>query len=385
MRNGWFILLAALFLPACASDLPLSRASPTPEAWLIQLQVTIIQPSPTYTATPEPIPTATPTGTPVAPAATTPALDSLPAPGPTSETLESVPGVATPAAPSPPALPAGRVPGGAITLVELPREISLPADVSRVEFKWVWEGKGCARPPTGQGFEIRIWPDRPDAVPLGIMDASQADAVICDEKSGTWIHPVGNLRSSPWISQTLSGRFLWQVLLVALDTQRSIAASEVRAFYLPLPITTPAPTPTPTPPRVTQPAGTILLEQPQDGVSLPEKAGQFEFKWRWSLSSACQLPPEGYGFELRLWPDYPGFGPLGAMGDARESQDRISCDPANGVFGYLVTDLGKTRALQAAGAGRFRWDVVLVRLDPYEIVVLPGSRSLVIPGQSKLE
>ena len=120
-------------------------------------------------------------------------------------------------------------------------------------------------------------------------------------------------------------------------------------------------------------------------MALPEKTKQFEFQWRWSLSTACELPPEGYGFELRLWPDYPGYGPLGAMGDARLSQDQVSCEGAVGKFRYMVTDLNKTPAFQIAGAGRFRWDVVLVRLDPYQIVVQPGSWSFEIPGKSKLE
>ena len=222
------------------------------------------------------------------------------------------------------------------------------------------------------------------------MDASQPDAIVCDGASGTRMVEVGNIRHTPAVSETLAGRFGWHVALVELESQKLIAISESRVFDLPPPITTPTPTPTPTPPRATWPAGQaagdIILEQPQDGVALPEKTKQFEFQWRWSRSNACELPPPGYGFELRIWPDYPGYGPLGAMGDARENQDDIFCDEANSTFRYMVTDLNKTPAFQAAGAGRFRWDVVLVRLgEDYEVVVQPGSRSLEIPGESRLE
>jgi hypothetical protein len=279
------------------------------------------------------------------------------------------------------------LPFGGITLVELRDEIALPADVGRVEFKWVWDDKGCASPPEGQAFEIRIWPDLPGAVPLGVMDASQQDAIVCEPKSGTRIYEVGNLRGAPAISGVPGGRFRWHVALVELESQNLIAVSESRVFELPL-ANLPTPTPVPSQPRVAWPgqnAGVISLEQPQDNHSLPESTGQFEFKWRWSLSDACQLPPAGYGFELRIWPDHPDFGPLGAMGDARLSQADIFCDPASGLFGYLVPDLKKTPAVQAAGAGRFRWDVVLVQLDPYKSVLASASRVFELAGQSKLE
>jgi hypothetical protein len=271
--------------------------------------------------------------------------------------------------------------------VELPDKIALPIDVGRVEFKWVWDGHGCTLPPEGQAFEIRIWPDMPGVTPLGVMDASETDAIVCDEKSGTRSYEVGNLRGAPGVSSADSGRFRWHVALVKLDSQTLIAVSESRAFDLPPGV--PTPTPTPTPPRVVlaagQDAGVISLEEPADNFSLPEGTEQFEFRWRWSPAGACELPPPGYGFELRIWPEHPDMSPEGVMGDASASQADVFCDPSRNLFGYRVMNLEKTRAVIKAGAGRFRWDVILVKLDPYEIVIWSGSRAFELPGESRLK
>jgi hypothetical protein len=124
---------------------------------------------------------------------------------------------------------------GGITLIELRDDITLPADVARVEFKWVWDGQGCAPLPKGQAFEIRIWPDLPGAVPSGIMDASQQDAIVCDSISGTPMVAVGNLREAPAFDKAPSGRFGWYVALVDPESQSVLARSEARFVELPAP------------------------------------------------------------------------------------------------------------------------------------------------------
>lgn len=378
----------ALLLLAGVGCLP--RPSPTPDAGVIDFQVAVIYPS--ATLTPSATPTLTPSRTPrpsptLTPSSTLRPPAPPPAPGAPSPPTSAAAGTSTGAPATPPSPTAAALAGG-ISLVELLDNITLPADVGRVEFKWVWDGRGCAAPPDGQAFEIRIWPDLPGVTPLGVMDASQPDAVVCDAKSGTRSYEVGNLRGAPAVASVGSGHFRWQVALVELSSQRVTAVSEVRAFDLPPAPTTPTLTPTPTPPHVALPpaqgGGVISLELPQDNHVLPQGTNLLEFKWRWSLSSACELPPPGYGFELRIWPDRPDSGPLGAMGDARTRQKDVFCDPSSHVFSYLVTDLKKTPAVEAAGAGRFRWDVVLIQLEPYVVVNLSPSYVFELPGQSKL-
>lgn len=395
--HHWGIALWALVALTCAGCLPWSASSPTPVA-LVEFQVTVIYP----TALPKP--TATPTATDPKPPTSTLAPTNTPAPQPTaapSPTLErpmpsatlaktdvataTVQAEATPTGAS--GSVSGGAPGAGIRLLELRDNVALPDNVGRVEFKWIWEGHGCASPPDGQAFEIRIWPDMPGVTPLGVMDATETDAIACDELSGARSYEVGNLRGAPGVSSVNGGRFRWHVALVELESQALISVSESRAFDLPP--GAPTSTPTPTPPRVSlstgQDAGTINLALPQDNLALPEKTELFEFRWRWSLAAACELPPPGYGFELRIWPDRPEYGPLGAMGDASMSQASVFCDPNTALFGYQIPNLQKTPAVKEAGAGRFRWDVALVRLDPYETVIASGSWAFELPGESKLE
>jgi hypothetical protein len=261
------IILTALFLSACARGQPLFSPRPTPApAFAIQFEVTVVtitdrvkptttervkEQSPTATRTPPASKTYTPTSTPrpTDTATPKPTATASPTNTPSPPTRTPTPPV-TPArsiSPTQTPLPSGLGTGPAIILIELPDKFSLRADASRVEFKWIWEGKECAPPPEGQGFEIRIWPEQPGFGPLGAMDASKQDEIACDPKSGTRSYEIGNLRGTPGVSAVGSGRFRWDVALVKLDPYTPIAVSGSRIFDLP-----PVPTPTPTPSESTE-------------------------------------------------------------------------------------------------------------------------------------
>jgi hypothetical protein len=247
-KHAPVFILISLLLTACAGRWPFSAAKPKPDGWTFNLDVTVVYathtpaPSATLTpiTTPRPTPTCTlpatwtavpsPTRTPI-PATQTP-TPLAPPPDATSAPSNSPPSAATP---SPLPLPAASHPAGGIKLIELRDDVTLPVDVTHVEFKWVWDGRACAPPPKGQAFEIRIWPDLPGAVPLGIMDASQQDAIVCDTISGTRMVAVGNLREAPAFATAPSGRFGWYVALVDLETQSVLARSEARFFEVPAP------------------------------------------------------------------------------------------------------------------------------------------------------
>jgi hypothetical protein len=268
-----------------------------------------------------------------------------------------------------------------IKLLDPADNVRMLPEPGQLEFKWVWVGHGCAAPPQGQGFEVRIWPNQAGFGPMGVMDAKQQGAIRCEAKTGTRTFEVGNLRGAPGvIAGGGGGLFRWDVALVRLDPYAPQMAAASRVFELPTGPATPTPTPGPT--RVPKPAsqdwGDISLLQPDDNFALASGIKKLEFHWRWSLSKECARPPAGYGFELRIWPERPDEGPMGAMGDARYAQDAIFCD--SGHFGYLVNTLGTTPGVLKTGAGRFRWDVVLVQLEPYTILVTSGSRAFELPG-----
>lgn len=58
-----------------------------------------------------------------------------------------------------------------------------------------------------------------------------------------------------------------------------------------------------------QPAGPLTLIELPDNIQLPAHLGPVEFKWVWNEGGVCETPPDGQGFEVRIWPDLPGFGP----------------------------------------------------------------------------
>jgi hypothetical protein len=348
------------------------RDEPTPTPQLAE------QPSPTATLaaltvydpipTPRPWPTHTPTPT------FTATLTLTPTNTPSPSILQPEPGVSpangTPAGTASAATEGVVVNGGPISgniiPVELADHISLPANVERVEFKWIWKDRGCEAPPDGQGFEIRIWPERPGYGPMGIMDAADQSVIACDEKTGARIYEMGDLRAAPGVNAVDGGRFRWEVALVQLDPYEALDVSPSRIFDLPSAL--PPPSPTPTPRRVSSTEGIITPVEPLHNYLFPAETKKVEFRWRWSQAPNCELPPADYGFELRIWPEQPDFQPLGAMGNAREKQAEIFCDPMSGLFSYTVPHIWLTPAALQTKATRFYWDVTLIQLEPYKPV-----------------
>ncbi len=142
----------------------------------------------------------------------------------------------------------------------------------------------------------------------------------------------------------------------------------------PSPTVTRRPTepPTPLPPPKATPTPriddkTIVLVTPADGVQVPADGNQM-FQWKWG--EGCSLPPDGYGFEIRIWGDVYNALPAGAM-DARYPQG-ITCDTTTGVRSYT---LGHIKELFGGlSPGYYRWDVALVKIDPYTPVTIPPYR-----------
>jgi len=134
--------------------------------------------------------------------------------------------------------------------------------------------------------------------------------------------------------------------------------------------------------------GTISLVGIEDGYVFAPGPGEAEFSWMWSGSQGCQPPPDGYGFDLRIWPLRPDFGPLG-VDEASALQENISCDLQTGRWIYRLGYLSGTPAVQAQGAGWFLWDVALVQLDPYTPLYASPPRkfeiSLQYPNPGRLD
>ena len=67
---------------------------------------------------------------------------------------------------------------------------------------------------------------------------------------------------------------------------------------------------------------------------------------------------------------------MGAM-DARWNQKGITCDSA-GVRSYTVGDIQHSPGVSRAVGGDFRWDVAVVRVDPYQVIAASPFRVLKI-------
>lgn len=139
------------------------------------------------------------------------------------------------------------------------------------------------------------------------------------------------------------------------------------------PTSTRAPTNTPTPvPRIAAPSikidSPIELIAPANDIQLPNQTVQFQ--WRWLENDACVQPPDGYAFEIRVWRDNNIDGPQGAM-DAKTEKQNIQCDPTTGLRSFTIGNIKSVPGFQNTREGRFRWDVALVKLDPYQPVVTP--------------
>lgn len=133
------------------------------------------------------------------------------------------------------------------------------------------------------------------------------------------------------------------------------------------------PTPPPLRPQKTRPVaidGTIELIAPDNNIQIGDSV---EFKWRWLEDKGCADPPDGYAFEIRVWRDNDSAGPRGAM-DAKVQKPNISCDPATGIRAFTINGIKTVPGFEGSSEGRFRWDVALVQLEPYEPKIFPPFR-----------
>lgn len=108
--------------------------------------------------------------------------------------------------------------------------------------------------------------------------------------------------------------------------------------------------------------GSISLVGVENKHVFAPGVGQVEFSWIWS--GGCDLLPDGYGFDLRIWPNRPDFGPLGVT-DVNTIQEEMVCIPESGKYVYRLYYLSGVPAVQLQGAGSFLWDVAFVKLSPY--------------------
>lgn len=138
-----------------------------------------------------------------------------------------------------------------------------------------------------------------------------------------------------------------------------------------------APTDTPTPipprPRTAEVAvdGAIELIAPDDNIQIGDTV---EFRWRWLADKGCEQPPEGYAFEIRVWRDNNFASPQGAM-DARAQKQNVTCDPATGIRSFTIGQIKSVPGFENTTEGRFRWDVALVKLDPYTPIITTQYRT----------
>lgn len=140
----------------------------------------------------------------------------------------------------------------------------------------------------------------------------------------------------------------------------------------PSPTVTRAPTNTPTRvPRAATPSSTIEgssieLIAPTNDTQLPSQTVQFQ--WRWRENKGCTQPPDGFAFEIRVWRDNNIDPPQGAM-DAKAEKLNIQCDSTTGIRSFTIGNIKSVPGFQNTTEGRFRWDVALVRVDPYQPVI----------------
>jgi len=161
-------------------------------------------------------------------------------------------------------------------------------------------------------------------------------------------------------------------------TATSTPASTSGETLARIPTVTRAPTGTPTP--VSEPAGprqatidgSIELVAPENNIQIA--GDSVEFRWVWRQNKDCLPPPNGYAFEIRVWRDSNIAPPMGAM-DARGEQGNIGCDPTSGIRTFTIGRIKTVPGTENASSGRFRWDVTLIKLDPYEPVITTQYRT----------
>lgn len=344
--------------------------SPTPTHTFTPTSTPTHTPTPTFTHTPTPTPTATPSPT----ETFTPTPTATPSQTPTRPPTVPVRGTL----PLPTAPISSDV--GVINLLGLPNNVALPNNPGPVSFKWQWGTGGCVKIPDGFGFELRIWPNRPTYGPLAATDATATQKEIgCDALTGDRTLLIHDLAQTPGVNAVGGGSFVWNVAYVQFEPYTELVLSEVRLFEFRPDVAPPLPTAPPIP-RTDGVGGVISLEALENNYQVLQSEKKLQFKWFWGVDRTCRRPPTGYGFELRIWPELFDQPPLGAMGDALIAQDSIFCD--NGSWNYQTFEINQILGIQQGlpkGIGRYRWDVVLVQFEPYQIIVQPESRAFDLP------
>ncbi|HMQ51228.1 MAG TPA: hypothetical protein PKD98_03955 [Anaerolineae bacterium] len=210
-------------------------------------------------------------------------------------------------------------------------------------------------------------------------DPTLAPASVTATLGATATSPAGGLVVVPAATATATSP-----PPVAVEPQPSSPVDSVsrQATATRAPTATPDPaTPTPSPVVRRQQVATLTQPVTVDGViELVEPAHDIQvlpdlvnFRWRWQPNKNCQPPPDGYAFEIRVWRDVDNAAPMGAM-NAQAEKQRITCDPATGIYSLAVGNLPSIPGTGGAKDGRFRWDVALVQLDPYQPVVTTNYR-----------
>lgn len=139
-------------------------------------------------------------------------------------------------------------------------------------------------------------------------------------------------------------------------------------------VPTGTPTPTATPQRRQGAAvdGSLELIGPPDDSHIP--TDEIEFKWKWRENKGCEQPPDGYAFEIRIWRNNDSASPMGAM-DAQAQKQNITCDPGSGIRTFTIGRVKSVPGVEGLKSGRFRWDVTLVQLNPYNPVITTQYRT----------
>ena len=157
------------------------------------------------------------------------------------------------------------------------------------------------------------------------------------------------------------------------DVVERIATATRAPTFTPTSTATPRPfipTATPTPDEVNV-DGWIEPVAPDENFYLP--ADGLTFQWRWHENKRCQQPPDGYGFEIRVWRDVSTEFPKGAM-NAKEEKVNVTCDATSGVYTFTIGNIKKVPGVSNAEFGRFKWDIAIVQLDPYTPVIASQPR-----------
>jgi hypothetical protein len=118
--------------------------------------------------------------------------------------------------------------------------------------------------------------------------------------------------------------------------------------------------------------GRIELVIPADNIQVSPDS--IAFGWKWLDNKGCEPTPDGYAFEIRIWQDTDFSPPMGAM-DALVQKPNISCDPATGIRTFTIGQIRTVPGVAGQNKGRFRWDVALVQLTPYNPVITTQYRT----------